>query len=264
MPKDHYKIDGGMHQAHRLRMKQKFLEYGIGGFADHEIIEFLLFYAIPRKDVNPLAHKLISHFGSLSAVLEASVDSLMQVDGIGEHSAILINLFFQLFNKYNRDTHMRTKLSSTALAKTYCKTLFNEPAIEQFFVVCLGPSNKVISQRLINSGTSSKINVNIRQITDFALRNKCERIIITHNHTGEKCMPSDEDIAFTRSVICSCMLNDIDVLDHIIISRASSSSFAELGILNSIKQSAFNTMPLPKRAKASDIFQTKGYIVGDQ
>lgn len=252
-----------IHEDHRFRMKQKYLENGLSAFADHEILEFLLFYAIPRKDVNPIAHHLLSHFGSISGVLEASVESLKQIEGIGENSAILIHFLFDLFSRYNRDTHMRTKLSSSALTKEYCKRLYTEPNIEQFFVICLASSNKIISQRLINSGTMSKVNVNIRQITDFALKNKCERIIISHNHPSERCMPSDEDIAFTRSVICSCMLNDIDVVDHIIVSRNEASSFSELGILNSIKQSAFNSMPLPAKAKKSAIFQTSGYLVSN-
>lgn len=257
------KIKNNVHSDHRKRMRDKFIENGIAVFADHEIIEFLLFYAIPRKDVNALAHQLLSHFGSISAVLEASIESLMQIEGIGENTATYIHFLFELFNRYNKDTHMRTKLSSSAVTKAYCKRLYTEPNVEQFYVICVGPSNKIINQRLINSGTMTKVNVNIRQITDFALKNKCERIIITHNHTSEKCMPSDEDISFTRSIICSCMLNDIDVLNHIVVSRTDSASFAELGILNSIKQSAFNTMPLPAKAKKSAIFDSTGYIVSN-
>lgn len=256
-------IEKSIHEDHRGRMKQKYLENGIVAFADHEIIEFLLYYAIPRKDVNPLAHRLLSHFGSISSVIEASIDSLKQVDGIGESTALLIHFIFDLFNRYSKDTHMRTKLSSTAIAKAYCKRLYTEPNIEQFYIICLSSSNKVLSQKLVNSGTITKVHVNIRQITDFALKNKCERIIISHNHPSDKCMPSDEDIAFTRSIICSCMLNDIDVVDHIIVSKKDASSFAELQILNPIKQSAFNTMPIPAKAKKAAIFQTSGYLVGN-
>lgn len=255
------KIKVNVHDDYRKRMRDKYIENGLAVFADHEIIEFLLYYAIPRKDVNPLAHQLLSHFGSVSAVLEASVDSLTQIEGIGENTATFIHFLFDLFTRYNRDTHMRTKLSSSAVAKAYCKRLYTEPNVEQFFVICVGPSNKIISQRLINSGTMTKVNVNIRQITDFALKNRCERIIISHNHTTDRCMPSDEDISFTRSIICSCMLNDIDVLDHIVVSRGESSSFAELGILNSIKQSAFNTIPLPAKAKKPTVFDSRGYMI---
>lgn len=138
MPKDHYKIDGSMHQAHRLRMKQKFLEYGIGGFADHEIIEFLLFYAIPRKDVNPLAHKLISHFGSLSAVLEASVDSLMQVDGIGEHSAILINLFFNFLINITETPTCAPNFLQPLLQKPIAKLFLMNLPLNNFLLCAWG------------------------------------------------------------------------------------------------------------------------------
>lgn len=89
-----------MHEDHRKRVKERFLKDGIENMPDHEVLELLLFFSIPRKDTNALAHELIEHFGSLNCVLEASADDLMQVNGIGEASATLITLAFQLTKKY--------------------------------------------------------------------------------------------------------------------------------------------------------------------
>ena len=89
-----------MHEDHRKRVKERFLKDGIENMPDHEVLELLLFFSIPRKDTNALAHELIEHFGSLNCVLEASADDLMQVNGIGETSATLITLAFQLTKKY--------------------------------------------------------------------------------------------------------------------------------------------------------------------
>lgn len=250
--------DKSVHSSHRARLKNKFLNGGLSGFSDHEIIELLLFYAIPRRDVNPLAHALINKFGSINGVIDADIESLKLVEGMGENSATLISLLHHVFNKYNSETRIKTKLDSALMAKAFCKTLFGEPNVEQFYVICLNSSNKIICKQLLSTGTSTKVNVNVRQITDFALKNKCERIIITHNHPSEHCMPSDDDLAFTRTVLCSCLLNDIDVLDHIIVSKKDASSFAELGLLNGLKKNAFDSLKLGKSVDEK-LFQSKNY-----
>lgn len=250
-----------IHDSHRARTKKKFLSNGLKNFAEHEIIELLLFYAIPRHDVNPLAHALLERFGTLNGVIDASLESLKQVKGMGENAATFFVLLHDLFNKYNSETRIKTKIASTLMAKAFCKTLFGEPNVEQFYVICLNASNKIICYQLISTGTSSKVNVNVRQITDFAFKNKCERIIIAHNHPSEHCMPSDEDIAFTKKIICSCLLNDIDVIDHIIISKKEAASFAELNLLNNIKKSAYNSLNIGEPISNEKKFQSNNYEV---
>ena len=237
------KLPQNIHTDHRNRMKEKYINFGINGLADHEILELLLFYSIPRKNVNPLAHKLLSHFGSFNSVIEADIDALMQVDGLGKNSAILISLIFKIFHKYNLSTNLKTKIVSANIAKAYCNKLYTEFNVEQFFVVCINSAGKIISSKKIGKGTINGIEINIREITAFAFANKCQRIIITHSHTNEKCMPSNDDLIFTKTVMLSCLLNDIDILDHVIIARNSASSFAELNLINGMKEEVINNIP---------------------
>lgn len=248
-----------IHTEHRKRMKQKFLQTGIDNFADHEILELLLFFSIPRRNVNPLAHQLIRHFGSFNSVLEASVDSLMQVDGMGENSATLINLLYRIFNKYSLNTNIKMKLSSSSTAKAYCKRLFTETNIEQFFVVCVNSASKIISHKKFGEGSMSKVNVNIRDITSFALSNNCERIILTHNHPNERCMPSDDDITFTKTIILSCLLNDIQVLDHIIVCNNETCSFADLKLVSTLTEEVLDAVPGLDKKKKIVPLEAKNY-----
>lgn len=237
------KLPQNIHADHRNRMKDKYLEFGIAGFADHEILELLLFYAIPRKNVNPLAHKLLNHFGSFNSVIEADVDALMQVDGLGKNTAILISLIFKILHKYNLNPALKTKIVSASLAKAYCHKLYTEFNVEQFFVICINSAGKIMCSKRIGNGTANSIEINIREITGFALANKCQRIIITHSHTNEKCMPSDDDLTFTKTVMLSCLLNDIDILDHGVIARNCECSFAELNLINGMKDAVLSTIP---------------------
>lgn len=224
------------HQKHRLRLKNKFINHGTKILSDHEVLELLLFFSIPRRNVNPIAHKLISHFGSFKSVFKADPQALKQVDGVGDNSAMLINLVGEILNKCNSELNIKMKLDSPETTMQYCKNLYTESNIEQFFAICLNPANKVICAKLLAMGTGSTVNVNIKDITDLALANKSERIIITHNHPNNKCMPSNEDLDFTKKIIFSCFLNDINVADHIIVSGKQAVSFSELGLMESLSK----------------------------
>ncbi|MBO4569993.1 MAG: hypothetical protein J5689_02110 [Clostridia bacterium] len=253
-----------LHSNHRQRMKNKFKKFGLDAFSDHEVLEFLLYFSIPRIDVNPIAHRLLDRFGSLSNVLDADISALKEVDGIGDNSAILVNLFASLKTRYNLDKKKVLPINSSSAAKNYCRSLYPDFNEEYFFVICLNGKNKVITSKLIKSGNLNRIDINIRDISEFAIKNNCGRIIISHCHTTTNCLPSDEDLTFTRTIICSCMLNDIDVVDHIIVSPEGESSFAELNLINSIKLSAYKTLPLPNKDSIKpSSFESENYIVNN-
>ena len=183
-------------------------------------------------------------FGSIKNVLMADKNRLMTVDGIKENSATLITLVNSLF-KYISKPNEGDVISSVIDAKKYCKTLFVGADVEQFYVICLSKGNMVKAVKSIQTGTSDEIAVQIRTITEFALESKCNRIIITHNHPFGSATMSDEDYSFTYSLICSCLLNSIDVVDHIIVGMDSVNSFAAQKLLNQLKNKAVKNINIP-------------------
>ena len=233
-----------IHKDHRYRLKNQYLTNGISSLTDVQKLELLLFYSIPQKDTNPIAHELITHFGSLKNVLKADYNELIKVKGVKENTATLLTLVNGILNFCNQpDTD--DSIGSTAEAKSYVSKFYYNVDVEQFYVFCLNKSNKVKKYVLLQSGTADEVNVQIRQITQIALESKCNRIIISHNHPNGKAEMSDEDCAFTFSLICSCMLNSIDLLDHIIVGTDRTISLSEQQVTKRLKSKAFKTIQLP-------------------
>ncbi|MEG1581868.1 MAG: DNA repair protein RadC [Clostridia bacterium] len=236
-----------MHKNHRLRIKEKFLNYGLESLADHEKLEMLLYFSIPQGDVNPLCHSLVKRFGSFNNVLNADYNQLIEIPGIGAHSATLITLIPQLFNAYNKGRASEiTKISNHLQAKEYTRLLFAGLNYEEFYVICLDPTNKLITAEKVGSGTFNKVDVFIRKITETAIRNRSDRIILTHNHPEAGSQPSDQDTILTHRIIASCILNDIHVLDHIIISPTDEYSFANKGLIQEISYDIAKRLEIDK------------------
>jgi len=234
-----------MHKNHRLRRKTSYLSSGFSSFSDIEKLEFILFYSISQKDTNPLAHKLLDHFGSFDEVLEAPVEKLMQVDGIGEHTAILIHLFLDVMNEYSK-TKCTKSISSVCEAKEFCSNLFMGSTVEEFYVICLSPINKVLACKQINKGSVDQVNIDIRKIVDVILNTRCSKIILTHNHPKGTHYPSDEDVSFTSKIISNTLLLNVEVIDHIIVSKNKQFSFAQSKMLKEITSDAIRKFGIPK------------------
>ena len=226
-----------IHKDHRSRLKNQFVEGGIDKLTDIQKLELLLFYAIPQKDTNPLAHKLLEAFGTLSDVLSAKYSELMKVDGIKENSATLIRFFGSMLNYCNRPLE-NAVINSSAKAKEHATKYFSHVYVEQFYVFCLTNSGKVKKAFLINTGSTSEVNVQIRHITEKSLETNCERMIIAHNHPHGKAIMSSQDARFTYSLLCSCILNNIDLIDHIIVGTDRTISLYEQGIMANLKEKA--------------------------
>ena len=226
-----------IHKDHRSRLKKQFIENGIEKLTDIQKLELLLFYAIPQKDTNPLAHTLLNEFGTLSDVLSAKYSELMKVDGIKENSAALIRFFGSMLNYCNKPIENEI-IDSSAKAKEYASKHFSHIYVEQFYVFCLTKSGIVKKSFLINTGSSSEVNVQIRTITEKSIETNCERMIIAHNHPHGKAVMSSQDARFTYSLLCSCILNNIELIDHIIVGTDRSISLYEQGIMSQLKKKA--------------------------
>ncbi len=221
-----------LHEGHRKRLKNRFLEEGLDGFKDHEILELLLFYSIPQRDTNELAHSLINKFGSLSSVLETDSKELVKMRGIGEHSAILLSLIPSLSRIYFKD-RWRDKpvLNSSSKAGEYALSLFTGRNYEVFYVLCLDSQNKLNYASLVHEGTINEAPIYPRIIVETALRYKASRVILAHNHPGGSLRPSKADINATKKIVSALKAIDIEVVDHIIVAGDKYTSFAEESLL---------------------------------
>ena len=232
-----------IHKDHRSRLKNQFLENGIDGLTDIQKLELLLFYAIPQKDTNPIAHKLLKEFGTISHIMSAKHSELMKIDGIKENSATLIKFFGSMLNYVSR-ADCDDIIDSSSKAKLYASKYFTHVTVEQFYVFCLTKSNKVKKAFLISSGSTSDVNVEIRNITEKSLDTNCTRMIIAHNHPMGRAVMSAQDCRFTYSLLCSCILNNIELIDHIIVGTDRTISLYEQGILATLKKKATETIQI--------------------
>lgn len=225
-------MDKNIHQGHRQRVKKRVLQEGIDSFEDHQILELILFYGIPMKDTNEIAHQLIAEFGSLSSVFDATAADLSGKTGITENAALLLSLIPSLARRYQQGK-LKNKdiLSSTSVAGDYVVSLFTGRLYEVFYVICLDSQNKVNQATLLHEGTINEAPVYPRLIVETALRHKAASIILAHNHPGGRLEPSQADILVTQKIKTAMDAISIAVVDHIIVANDSYYSFAENRIL---------------------------------
>ena len=220
------------HAGHRKRMRARFLNDGLDGFADHEVLELALFFAIPQRNVNPLAHRLIRHFGSLHAVLEADAASLMRVEGVGEYAATLLTLFSHVARRMEKSRRLeRGKIANRAQAQRYCQALLSGLRQECFYAVCLNAEMEVLGDALIARGSLGEVPAYPRLVAEAALRYNAHSLILCHNHPGGSLVPSLRDIEATR--VLQRLLDGLEVAlaDHIIVAGGETLSMAGCGLL---------------------------------
>lgn len=222
-----------LHSGHRERVRQEFLSNGADNFSDVRALELLLFYAIDRKDVNPLSHALLERFGSLKSVLSASVDELKTVTGIEEKTAILIRLVGDLNKRAALEKPKRKfVVNSSADAFEYLRPFYLYSDSEKFIVISLNSDASVIKSQELSEGVVNSVNVDLRKIAEIALTNKAVSVIVSHNHPGGNANPSDDDVRLTRKIKEMLSSLNVNFLDHVIVCDSEYYSFADNGYLN--------------------------------
>lgn len=159
----------GLHDGIARRKRERFLKQGADGLADHEVLELLLYYAIPRRDTNELAHRLIQHFGTLDAVFQAPPEALMQVSGIGENAAVLLNLVPAAQRCARRSVSAERILNSVERCGAYFMDLLDAQRRELLYQVCLDGKGKVLSCKCLSQGSADMTSLSIRQVVENAL-----------------------------------------------------------------------------------------------
>jgi len=225
-------MDKGLHKGHRQRVKTRYLAEGLDAFEDHQVLEMLLFYCIPMRDTNELAHKMIREFGSLAGLFEADPEDICKRCGVSENTAILISMIPSLARRYLK-SKWRNKpvLNNSAKAGEYAVSLFAGRIYEAFFVICLDSQNRVNYAALVHEGTINEAPVYPRLIVETVLRHQANSVILAHNHPGGSLAPSNADIEITRKIAAAIEAISVKVIDHIIVAGDKYYSFAERGLL---------------------------------
>ncbi len=218
------------HAGHRRRLKKRFASSGLDDFEPHNILELLLFYVIPQKDTNPIAHRLIDRFGSLSGVLDANVEDLEKVDGMGRSSAEYLTMFSQVARRYLEDkAEFIGAVNGTAEIGAFLLAKYVGVTNEKVIMASFDNKNKLISCRTIFEGDIVKSSVPKRKVVEEAIATKATRVILAHNHPNGLLIPSPEDMAVTIEIGDLLQQIDVELVDHKIIGHDDYVSMAASG-----------------------------------
>ena len=222
--------DATLHTGHRARLKAQFLQAGLDAFTDIQVLELLLFYANPRQDTNPIAHRLLNQFGTLSAVLDAPVELLESVKGVGENAAQMLHLIQCVCRRYLIDRASYEQiLDSTEKAGAFLVPYFFGARDEMVYLLCLDAKCKVLDCRMLSVGGVNTAAVSVRKIVEAALACNATSVVLAHNHTSGIALPSKEDEATTRQIRTALDAVGILLVDHIIVADDDFVSMADSG-----------------------------------
>lgn len=211
-----------MHENHRDRVKKRFMTEGLDRFEPHNVLELLLFYSIPQKDTNELAHSLIDRFGSLSGVFDASPEDLMSVKGIKEHTTTLIKMIPALARRYYIEKNQSGEaLSNMDKIGRYLVNYYIGINIETVVLLLLDNKFNVIDIVKIHEGSVNSSAVTMRKLVETALFKRASMAVLAHNHPSGMPIPSSDDMFTTREVKRAFDLVEINLLGHIIVAGDS-------------------------------------------
>ena len=206
-----------VHQGHRERVKQRFLKHNLDVFEEHQILELLLFYGLPRADTNPIAHELLDRFGTISGVCDAPIEELTRTKGITQNVAILLKLIPQLSRHYiNTQTSDKERIYDTNSAMRIISPQFIGRKNEMVVLVLMDSKNRVLYCGGVTEGNVNTVPLYIRKIITLAATYNAAEAIIAHNHPSGNVMPSPGDIIATRKLNAAMETIDVHLQDHII------------------------------------------------
>jgi len=219
-------------RGHRRRLNQKFMNSGIETLHEYEALELLLTYIIRRQDVKRRAKALLEKFVSIKGILDAEIDDLKQIEGIGDRSAVFFKLVKETASLYLKQKAKEKKqVTCTTELLDFCRTVMGGKKDEEFAVIYLDVQNQIIEFETVQKGIVNQAVVYPRQVLESALKKKASAIILAHNHPSGHVRPSDADIRLTKTIQETAKALDILVHDHIIIGENRFFSFREEGLM---------------------------------
>ena len=207
-----------IHRGHRKRLKARFLAEGLENFNEVNVLELMLFYCVQRQDTNPLAHRLLDHFGKLSAVLDATMEELMKVPGVTEHIATYLTMINEVGRFYLKSRTADTKILTTMDAcGKYLLPYFHALQKETVYLLCLDAKCKVLACKKVGEGSVNSASISIRKIVETALGANAVSVVLAHNHPSGLAVPSVEDIQTTKRLGRALHTVEITLVDHLVI-----------------------------------------------
>lgn len=227
----------GVHDGHRDRLRKRFLADGFTNFEPHNVLELLLFYSVPRRDTNALAHTLIDTFGGFDKVLEADYEQLRRVKGVTDNTAALLKAVFESYGFYERMKRRDGFVATSASAVMhYCESLFVSETVEKAYLLCFDSKLKLINCALLSEGSVNAASVSARKAVEIATANRAVSVILTHNHPRGIAAPSQADLDVTRTVMRALATIDIELCDHVVVGETFSISMANEGVIYGMQQ----------------------------
>ena len=184
-----------IHDGHRERLKERFLREGLFGFDDHQVLELVLFYCIPRRDTNEIAHYLLKEFGTLDKVIKAPLSELVRVEGIGKNAAIFLNLLRDFAGRCSVSRErMKVTLPTSYDCGEYLLPIFETMRNETVVLICMDARCKVLDCKVISEGSINFVTFPIRRIVELVIASNASSVVLAHNHPSGMVLPSADDI----------------------------------------------------------------------
>ena len=221
-----------LHKGHRDRMRKRFLLDDFDGFEQHEALELLLYYAVPRKDTNPIAHRLLEQFGSLSAVLDAPLNVLTQA-GLTENAAVLLKMIPGMSRLYSDDKYNNThKIINEKNLGRHMLEKFTGRECEVVILMLLDAKYKELFCGVISKGSMSECQLYIRKIVQLAVTNNAKYAALAHNHPSGVALPSEQDIYATNDINKALALVGVTLIDHFVVADRDFVSMSQSNMIN--------------------------------
>jgi DNA repair protein RadC len=241
-------MSNNLHEGHRERIRETYRKQGMNGMADHVVLEMLLMYAIPRKDVNELAHTLLNTFGSLTGVLEADPLRLTEIDGVGERTALFLHSLYDLHRRLTLESvdsaSSAPRLENQESACRYAIALGMGDRYETLRIICLDSNMTVIHTEALQVGTLSHVSFEPRRVIETAMLHRARYLILTHNHPSGILIPSEDDIETAKMIAEIGAKLEIDVRDQLILSKNAAYSYQYDRVFLYSTQAVCNSMTL--------------------
>lgn len=221
------------HSGHRQRVIQKYIDHGLDSFSEHEVLEMILYFSIPRRDTNELAHTILNEFGSLENVFAALPHELEKIDGVGKHSAVLLTMF-RAVNEY-KNTQLYKKrryFKNIGEIGLFCVKYFSDHINESAIMLSLDAKGMLKKVSVISKGTINETAFYPSKIIKNAVNYNAAMIVIAHNHPGGALQPSSADLLLTKKLIGLCEAVNIEFMDHIICNEMFFTSLRERGLID--------------------------------
>ena len=220
------------HSGHRERLKKRFRQEGLDHFAPHEVLELLLFYCIPRKNTNEIAHALLKRFQTVHGVLNASPSELTKVDGVGEGVVAFLSLLRQAHRYYEVSAVEEKALTSLEACGKYLVPQFLNQRNEVVYLLCLDAKCKMLECYKVGEGSVNSAAVPIRRIVELALGANATSVVLAHNHPSGIALPSDEDKLTTHRLALALRSVEIELVDHLVVADGDYVSLRQSGLYN--------------------------------